>query len=81
VGSGQRAVVSGQHLIVWVKCPITSQTFMTAWLAGSSILKARIFFIGVTLPGSITQTMSKRSGPVNLLTHGGGGHWSLGMGH
>jgi hypothetical protein len=53
---------------------------MVPWQAGSNILKARNFLLRAILSWSITQPMSKWSGPVNLLTHGGGGHWSLVIG-
>ena len=66
--------------IAWGKYSITSNTFMVPWQAGSNILKARNFLLRAILSWSITQPMSKWSGPVNLLTHGGGGHWSLVIG-
>ena len=75
MGSGWWSVVGTQWLIVWGKYPISSDTFMIPWQAGSSILKVRNFFARATLAWSITQTTSKWSGPVNLLTHEVSGQW------
>jgi len=88
VGSGQWAVISGQWRIVLGKYPITSYTFMIQWQVGSSILRARNFFVTGGIPPFARQTMSGWSGPVNLLTHEVSGQWSRisgqwgwGMGH
>ncbi len=67
-----------QCLIVWGKYPITSDSFMFSRQVDSSILRARNFFARATLAWSITQTTSKWSGPVNLLTLEVSGQWSEG---
>jgi len=50
---------------------------MIPWQVDSNILKTGNFFARATQSMSITQTTSKWSGPVNLLTLEVSGQWSV----